>query len=229
MRRSPRAYTVKAVSGQAHYIATLTEPAPIRIWWDFAGIVDMLYWNLNQSILDAIEYQTISADGTGKNQTGILNTSGVTVQHYNTDLPTTLRSAVTKMQTLGEQPNGWALNPADAQAINLLRWQTDGGFPSGGYENDPGARYGTRANIFGSNDIQRIVTPHVPPGVAILGDFNQLQLFIRHAVCIDVATQGAPGAADLFSYNQFQLRCEIPVGVGVLRPQAYCTTCIKPG
>jgi hypothetical protein len=48
-------------------------------------------------------------------------------------------------------------------------------------------------------------------------------------VRIDVATQGAPGGADLFSYNQFQLRCEIPVGVGVLRPQAFCTTYINPG
>jgi len=56
-----------------------------------------------------------------------------------------------------------------------------------------------------------------------------LQLFIRHAARIDVATQGAPGGTDLFSYNQFQLRCEIPVGVGVLRPQAFCTTYINPG
>jgi hypothetical protein len=82
------------------------------------------------------------------------------------------------MQNLGEQPTGWALNPADAQAVDLLRWSTSGGFLSGGYENDPGARYGTSANL---------------------------------------------------AQNQFQLRCEIPVGIGVLRPQAFCVTFLNPG
>jgi hypothetical protein len=157
--------------------------------------------------------------GPGVNQLGILNTTRVTVQHYSTDVPTTLRSAVTQMQTLGEMPTCWAVNPNDAQTVDLIRWGTSGGFLSGGYENDPGARYGTSANILGSNDIQRIVTPNVRRGVAILGDFNQLTLFLRHSARIDVDTSGT-----LFQNNQFQLRCEIPVGIGVLRQQAFCVT-----
>jgi hypothetical protein len=36
-------------------------------------------------------------------------------------------------------------------------------------------------------------------------------------------------AGTLFAQNQFQLRCEIPVGIGVLRPQAFCVTFLNPG
>ena len=62
--------------------------------------------NLYQSILDGIEQHAISGDGTGINQTGLLHASGTTVQHFSTDLPTTLRGAVTKLQNLGEMPTG---------------------------------------------------------------------------------------------------------------------------
>jgi hypothetical protein len=47
-------------------------------------------------------------------------------------------------------------------------------------------------------------------------------LTVIGASMADVATQSAPGGTDLFSYNQFQLRGEIHVGIGVLRPQAFC-------
>jgi hypothetical protein len=53
-----------------------------------------------------------------------------------------------------------------------------------------------------------LVSPHIPQGVALLGEFRQLVPLLRHAMRIDVATQGAPGGKDLFSYNQFQLRGE---------------------
>lgn len=221
------ALTVEMVSGRAQIIATLSDPCPIRVFWDMQWVTDWLQMQLYGCVLDAVEHQVISGDGTGLNATGILHQVGTTVQHYDTDLPTTLRSAVSQMQTLGEQPTGWALNPADAQAVDLLRWSTDGGFLSGGYENDPGARYGTSANIFGSNDIQRIVTPNVPQGIAILGDFRELQLFLRHSMRLDIATTG--GDPDLFQTNAFQMRAEIPVGVGILRPQAFCITYLTSG
>ena len=55
------------------------------------------------------------------------------------DLPTTLRSAVCKLQILGETPTGWALNPTDAQAVDLLRWSTGGGLLS--ITATPGSQY----------------------------------------------------------------------------------------
>ena len=61
------------------------------------------------------------------------------------------------------------------------------------FENDGGQRYGTSMNVFGPDSITRLVDPHIPQGVALLGDFRQLMLFLRHSMRIDVATQGAPG------------------------------------
>ncbi|MEZ0363387.1 phage major capsid protein [Mycobacterium sp. pUA109] len=219
--------TVEAVSGRAQIIATLSEPAPIRIWWDFPSLVDWLHVQLIGSIYDAMEQQAVSGNGTGLNATGILNQAGTTQVPFTTDLPTTLRSAITAMQTLGERPTGWALNPHDAAAIDLLRWGTGGGFLSEGYANNPVERYGTSANIFGDNSIQRIVTPHVPQGTAILADFKELALFLRHSMRIDVATTG--GSPDLFQTNAFQLRAEIPCGIGILRPQAFAVVSLGGG
>jgi hypothetical protein len=82
-----------------------------------------------------------------------------------------------------------------------------------------------------SNQIKRVITPHVPRGTALLGDFNELCLFMRHSIRIDVATQGNPTGAeyDLFETNAFVIRTEVPVGVGVLRLQAFAVIALGGG
>ncbi|HUO39385.1 MAG TPA: phage major capsid protein [Mycobacterium sp.] len=208
--------TVQAVSDRCRVIAHLSEPLPVRIWWDYQSIVDWLWKQMTESVLAEIEHQAVSGDGTGENCTGILATSGINTVAFATDVPTTLRKAITLMQNLGEEPTGWALNPADAEAIDLLRWGTSGGFLSGGYENDTGQRYGTSDNIFGGSDIKRIITPSVPAGTAILADFSCLLLvFLRYMV------MQADGSGPLFQQNAVQLRAESYCGVGILRPQAF--------
>jgi hypothetical protein len=54
---------------------------------------------------------------------------------------------------------------------------------------------------------------------------------MRHSIRIDVATQGNPTGAeyDLFETNAFVLRAEVPVGVGVLRPQAFAVIALPGG
>lgn len=108
-------------------VAHLSDYMPTRIYWNFPTVTAWLYDQQFQCVLDAIEQQVISGDGSVENMTGILATSGTTDIAFNTDLPTTLRSAVSALQNLGETPTAWALNPTDAQAIDLLRWGTGGG------------------------------------------------------------------------------------------------------
>jgi HK97 family phage major capsid protein len=226
-------FTVELVNGQAYYVATLTQPAPIRVWWDFQTLVDWLQIQSIGSVWDAVEQQVISGNGEGTNQTGILNTSGTTNIGASADLPTTLRSARTALQNLGEQPTAWCLNPADAESLDLIRWTSgSGGFLSGGYQFDTGNGFGTSDNIFGpSNQITRVITPHLPVGTALLGDFRELALYMRHSIRIDVATQGNPTGAefDLFETNAFVIRTEVPMGVGVLRPQAFAVISLPGG
>ena len=153
--------------------------------------------------------------------TGILATSGTTDIAFNTDLPTTLRSAVSALQNLGETPTAWALNPTDAQAIDLLRWGTGGGFLSGGYEHDSGVGFGTSSNIFGSDHIARVVTPHVPAGTALLADFDQLKLVFQTYMRLDI--DGYSG----FDQNAIRFRAESFVGIGILRPQAFAVVTLS--
>lgn len=213
--KSTSALTVTAETDRCRVIAHLSDYLPIRIFWNFGTVTSWLYDQMFQCVLDAIEQQVISGDGTGENMTGILNTSGTTDVAFNTDVPTTLRSAVSALQSLGETPTGWCLNPADAEAIDLTRWGTTGGFLSGGYEHDTGVGFGTSSNIFGSDDIARVVTPHVPAGTALLADWSQLLLVFQQYMRLDSDTYSG------FDQNAIRFRAESFVGIGILRPQAF--------
>jgi hypothetical protein len=76
-----------------------------------------------------------------------------------------------------------------------------------------------------------VITPHVPAGTALLADFRELCLFMRDTIRIDIATQGNPTGAeyDLFESNASVIRTEVPVGVGVLRPQAFAVISLPGG
>lgn len=72
---------------------------------------------------------------------------------------------------------------------------------------------------------------HRRAGTALLADFRELCLFMRDTIRIDIATQGNPTGAeyDLFESNAFVIRTEVPVGVGVLRPQAFAVISLPGG
>ncbi|MBX9638497.1 MAG: phage major capsid protein [Mycobacteriaceae bacterium] len=207
--------TVAPKQDRCRVIAHLSEATPLRLWYDHDEFVSWLTNEMVAGVLDGLEAQIVSGDGTGENMLGLLATPGLTTVAFATDPITTLRSALTALQVKGETPTGWALHPADAQAIDLTRWSTAGGFLSGGYENDTGNGFGTSDNIFGVG-LKRVVTPSVPVGTAILGDFSKLRVYVRQDAHIDVDASGV-----LFTKNQFIARGEGRFGIGVLRPSAF--------
>ena len=207
--------TVTPHTDHCRVIAHLSEPTPIRIWTDHDEFVSWLTTEMVEGVLDGLEKQIVSGNGTGENMVGLLNTPGTTQVPFSTDPVTTLRKAVTALQNLGEVPTGWALNPADAELIDLTRWGTSGGFLSGGYEHHTGVSGGTSSNIFGP-DIKRVVSPSVPQGTGLLGDFTKLRVFVREDANFAVDVSGP-----LFESNQFVARGEGRYGIGVLRPSAF--------
>lgn len=211
--------TVAPHTDRCRVIAHLSEPAPVRLWYDHDEFVAWLTSEMVNGVLDGLEAQIINGSGTGENMVGLLNTPGITAVAFATDVVTTLRSALTALQIKGETPNGWALHPTDAQAIDLTRWGTSGGFLSEGYQTGlaPGdSDAGSSNNVFGP-DIRRVVSPTVPQGTAILGDFDKLRVFVRQDAHMDVDASGV-----LFTQNQFIARGEGRFGIGVLRPSAFC-------
>lgn len=212
-------FTMLGVEDRCRVIAHLTEPIPLRLLADHQALVRWLNSELAEGVLDALERDVIRGDGTGEHMTGVLNTGGVTEVAFDTDVLTTLRSALTSLQVLGVQPNAWVLHPTDAQTVDLTRWSTPGGFLVDGYANTNAGS----ANVFGDNAIQRVVSPSVPQGRAILADWTKLGLFIREGVRIDVDAGG-----ELFTKNQAILRGEARIGAGVLMPPAFAVISLGP-
>lgn len=211
-------FTVDPVTDRARVIAHLSEPVPLRLFVDHDELVNFLSSELREGVLDALEHEAIQGDGTGEHMAGLLHTTGVTAVDFDTDVPTTLRGAVTALQLAGVTPTGWVMHPNDAATIDLLRYQwggadaADAGFLLDGFQN------GTTGsgNVFGPTT-PRVVSPSIPAGTAILGDWAQLRLYVKEDVRIDVDTSGP----DLFDKNLVKLRGEGRFGIGVLRPASF--------
>ncbi|BBZ17149.1 phage major capsid protein [Mycolicibacterium gadium] len=203
--------TTEAVQDRARVIAHLSEPAPIRLLQDVEGLQVWLASEMAEGVLDALERQIIRGDGTGENVAGVLSVAGTVPVAFATDAPTTLRKALTTMQTAGETPNAVVLHPSDAEAVDLSRWGANGGYllPNA-FSGAPGG------NVFGGPEIQRVISPSIPAGTALLGDWQQVQLYVREQVNVLLDMSG-----DLFTHNQFIARGEGRFGIGVLRPSAF--------
>ncbi|CAN5757905.1 hypothetical protein BH09ACT7_BH09ACT7_18320 [soil metagenome] len=210
-------YTIESVEDRARVIAHLSEPVPIRLFADHPQLERWLTTEMAEGVLDRVESQAIGGSGSGENITGLLSTVGTTAVPFTTDVVTTLRSAVTVLQLAGVTPNGWVLHPNDAQAIDLLRYQSGGetavnaGFLLDGYQDGVAGS----GNVFGPTT-PRVISASVPQGTAVLADWDQLCLYIREGVRIDVDAGGV-----LFTKNQAILRAETRIGVGVLRPASF--------
>ena len=213
-----------AIQDRCRVIAHLSEPVPYRIFVDEQEIANWLSNEMAQGVYDAIEAEAVGnatgtgpGTGSGEHMTGVLKVDGTTPVAYNTDLPTTLRSAVTALQNIGVVPNGWALNPADTQAVDLLRWGSQGGLLTGGYEQTGLIGQASLSdNIFGPTR-PRVVSPSVPQGTAILADWNQLKLFVHRGMTLLVNAF----SDTLFATNAVQVRAESLVGMGILQPRSF--------
>ena len=205
-------YTVEGVTDHVRVLAHLSEPTPIRLWDDHANLQSWLTSEMFNGLADALEEQVIAGDSTGENFTGLLEVDGTTQVPFATDVPTTLRSAVSALQIIGEQPNAWVMNPVDAAEVDLARWGTAGGWLSEGFGGGGGA--GGSNNIFG-DVTQRVISNSVPAGTAVLADWSQVLLFVREDANLAIDASGV-----LFTKNQFVARAEMRAVSAVLRPSA---------
>lgn len=114
-------YTFGQVDDTFRVYANKTEHLAWRYLEDFAELTDILNVQLRDDTLAAIERDILPGNGENDRFTGILETSGVQVQAFATDLLTTLSAA--KYKLLGQERalTGWEFNPLDLQALEMLR------------------------------------------------------------------------------------------------------------
>lgn len=209
------AFTVTPIEDRARVVAHLSEPFPERYLADYQALTRWLDEEMNEGVLQAIEGEMLSGDGTGEHFTGVLNTSGVVAVAWNTDLFRTVRKARTAMELLGERPTAWVMNPADLETVDLT---TD---DMGRYYLTGGGGDGKIDALFGG--LPRIPSNRIPAGTAILADWTQSRLLVREDVRLDMDKSGT-----LFQTNQVVLRAEGRFGWAVLRPQAFAVVDLTP-
>ncbi|HBS74756.1 MAG TPA: phage major capsid protein [Microbacterium sp.] len=209
------------VVDRARVIAHLSEAFPKRILDDHQALIRVLQQDLATGILDAIEDQIVNgtgtiaaaADGTPtvaeEQLPGVLGTSGVRTQAWDTDLLATLAAAWDALEVVNEQPNAWIMNTSDYRRLKSMRESGTTGplmFKSG---------RSSIEQILG--EVPVITTPVIPAGTALLGDWRQTLLVVREETTI----ARNEGDDSLFNYNLVRFRAETRVGFAVLRPGAF--------
>ncbi|MFC9761369.1 phage major capsid protein [Rhodococcus jostii] len=110
-------YTVERIEQALKIVAHLSEGIP-RYWLsDNAAVQSWLTTEMVYGLRVAVESLLV---------TTLNATSGVQTHAFATDAITTLRGALTKLETLGLEPAAYAINPLDWQAIELARTDTAG-------------------------------------------------------------------------------------------------------
>lgn len=155
----------------------------------------------------------------GENFTGLLNTSGTQVQAWATDLLTTTRQAITKLETRNLAASGWILHPADWERIELT--VNASGYALGAGAAVPVDRAARR--LWG---VPVALSTSAVVGTGWVADFaGSTELKLREEAVIDWSENlyspdqfGAGQGGSLSHANQIVFRCELRAGLDVTRP-----------
>lgn len=207
-------YTFDDVELPFEVIAHLSEPLN-NVWAsDYPRLIQIVGAEMANGVRRALENQIVNGTGTSPDLLGILATTGVTQVLFATDALTTVRKAYTALTAKGEQPTGWAVNPNDLEAFELLR---EGGATGAFLMTDSAAQ-----RVF---KVPTVPSFAVPQGQALLADWRATQLTVREGV----STLAFHQHADLAAKNQFIIRSEGRYEFHIERPQAVAVVDLTAG
>jgi len=194
------------VDAELRVVAHLSEPIP-KYWIEDAQaleqfVADELVYGLNV----ALEGQALTGNGTPPNLAGITTTSGTQTQAFATDLLTTTRAAITKMETAGHEAGVFVLSPADWEKLELARTDTAGNLELGG-PIDRAARKLWSVPV--------VLSLKLPANSAVLLDVSSVGISTDQS---GVQVQWSENVSDDFSKNQIRARVEGRFQVDVFQP-----------
>lgn len=200
-------YAFTKVGGQLVTVAHLSQPYGTFDAEDHPEVMAAVHQELVEGLQPAVEALILNGDtGTGStNQTGVLNTSGVQTVAYATDALTTLRKAITALETLRLQASVFALNPTDWEALELAR-------NSGGdleLQDRPVDRALRR--VWG---VPVVVSTEIPVGQGIALADGSVHLVYKEGVRVEATNTHASD----FETNQIRTRVEWRLAPAVTRP-----------
>lgn len=159
------------------------------------GIIQALIdATLRENLEILVEDVLLNGAGTAEEPRGVLATSGVQQQAFVTDVPTTVRKAITRLRNINAPIRGVLLNPEDDEAWDLLKDANDRYLGNGPFGTGPGTAWG----------YERISTQALPVGQAIMGDFATIQLLQLEDLTVNAFNQHA----DFARRNLVYIRAE---------------------
>lgn len=156
---------------------------------------------INSTLAENLEIELenilLNGAGTADEPAGILNTTGVLQQAFVTDMPTSIRKAITKLRTTsGANIRGVLLNPEDDEAWDLLKDSHGDWIGNGPFGQGPGSAWG----------YERIVSQAIPVGQALIGDFSTIHLLQKDPLEILAFNQHKDFAQRNLTYIRAELR-----------------------
>lgn len=177
------------------------------------GIIDQ---ELRADLDEELEDQLLNGDGSGENMTGILNTSGILTQAWDTDLFTTTRKALTTLRTTGKTiATAWVVNPTDMETIDLLKDGENRYYYGGPLREGPRTLWGKPV----------VESETKAQGTALLGNFEKAVLWDRERATLQVSDSHE----DFFIRNMVAFLAEMRAAFGVLRPSAFIEVEMEAG
>ncbi|MFJ4879345.1 HK97 family phage prohead protease [Streptomyces sp. NPDC088745] len=214
-------YTLARVDDRVRTIAHLSEPIAKQDLDDIGLLRTFIDQEMRLGLDVALEREILSGDGTGEHFTGMANVSGAQVQAFSSNVLTTTRKAVTKLERWGYLARaGWVMTPEDWETIELLA-DNEGQFYYGG----PQAAVNASSRRLWSVPV--VVSDAATTGTAHLADFSQMRLQVRQDGVLDWSENmydpnalGAGQGASDFERNMLRFRFEGRFGLEILRPSA---------
>jgi HK97 family phage major capsid protein len=198
-------FTVEPVENSLRVFAHLSEPVDRYLLSDNANLQRFVSVELANGIGRALEREVLAGDGTTGHLTGILSTTGVQQVDYDTDKITTLRTAITTLESSGFTCAVFVVNAADWAGIETSR-NASGQFDLNG-PIDRAARK--------SWGVQVVTTTELDPGTALALDTNALVIGSDG----QLALQWSYSVGDDFTLNRIRARCEGRFALDVTQPQ----------
>ena len=183
-------------------------PATKRALSDAGQLRAIIDGELRDDLDEELENQLLNGDGLGENFTGLLNTAGVLVQAWDTDILRTTRRAKTTLRVTGRaRPTAYVMNPADWETIELLQ-DLAGRYYYGGPMNNGEPR------LWG---VPVVECESLAEGQIILGDWRKMVVWDREQSTISVTDSHA----DFFIRNMIAILAEMRAAMGVIRPTGF--------
>lgn len=196
--------TVKTI---AHWI-----PITKRAASDAGQVRTLVDSFLRYGLMEELEDQMLTGDGTGENFSGLATVVTQTVGSAGTDIDAIVDAIRTIRVTGRRRPTAMVIHPNDWYSAGfLLAKDGDERYLVG----DPRATVEQLNQLWG---LQVVVSEAQPENTALVGDFRQAVLWEREGVSLMVSDQHA----DFFTRNLLAILAEMRAAFGVLDPQAFC-------